>query len=179
MSATFSITTKGALAIQRRLGALVEAFGDLTPLMEGFGVTLEAATLDRFDREEAPSGLAWEKSQRAIDEGGKTLTDTGMLRQSVHSVASGNKVEVGTNKIYAGIHQFGFSGSVTVGKHTRTIDRAFGKALKQPVTFEVDAFERLVNMPARPYLGLSAEDETELLAQAEDYARDTAPGAFA
>lgn len=167
------------------MAGLVVAFGDLSELMAGFGVTLESSTTDRFETETAPDGSAWQKSQRILDaeadedETGtpKTLTLSGQLRASVHSIASSDRVELGTNKIYAGVHQDGFDGTVTVPTHSRTIDEAFGKPLRAPVTFTVQSFERAMNMPQRQFLGLSSEDEVELLAQAEDYARDAWDGA--
>lgn len=170
MSAAFIIETTGARAIEARLAGLQRAFGDLEELMSGIGGYLEGATIDRFDREEAPDGSAWTKSERARRDSGKTLQDSGQLRSSIVSEADSKSVRVGTNKVYAGIHQFGFDGNVTVRGHARTIDQAFGKQLKAPVTFNVDAFERLLKMPARPFLGLSGEDEAEILAFAEDHA---------
>ena len=59
---------------------------------------------------------------------------------------------------------------VTVKAHQRTIREAFGKPLASPVTFDVPSFSRQMNMPKREFLGLSIDDEAELLAQAEDYA---------
>lgn len=160
MSASFSLTTTGALDIQRRLGGLVLAFGDLTPLMEGFGSTLESGTLDRFDSESAPDGSAWKPSLRARTEGGKTLTDSAQLRGSITSQAGSDHVEVGTNKIYAGVHQFG-----------ATIRAKSSAGLRFQLPGGL-GFRRVmeVEIPARPFLGLSSDDEAELLAQAEDYA---------
>lgn len=169
MSAEFRLQSTGALAIERALAGLVARFGDLTPLMEGIGLTLESATIDRFDTETAPDGSKWKPSLRAKTEGGKTLTDTSQLRSSVTSEADATSVAVGTNKIYAGAHQFG-----------ATIRAKSAKGLRFALPGGL-GFRRVmqVELPARPFLGLSAEDETEILAQIEDYARDAAPGAFA
>jgi phage virion morphogenesis protein len=170
--ASVQLSSTGARDIERRMAGLVAAFGDLTPLMEGFGLTLESSVTDRFDTETDPDGKRWEPSQRVKEHGGKTLTLSGQLRSSVHSIASSTQVEVGTNKVYAGAHNDGFKGTVTVPTHTRTIDEAFGRPLRAPVTFTVRSFERAMNMPQREFLDLSAEDENELLAQADDYANE-------
>ena len=170
--AAFSLTATGDKRIELALGGLIDAFGDLTPLMEGFGSTLESFVTDRFETETAPDGSKWTPSQRAKKDSGKTLTLSGQLRASVHSIASAARVEVGTNKIYAGVHNDGFDGTVTVPTHSRTIDEAFGRPLKAPVTFTVSSFERAMNIPQREFLDLPPEGEEELLAQAEDYARD-------
>jgi phage virion morphogenesis protein len=170
--ASVELTSTGARDIERRMLRLSEAFGDLTDLMEGFGVTLESSVTDRFDTETAPDGSKWTPSERVREHGGKTLTLSAQLKSSVHSIASADRVETGTNKVYAGVHQDGFDGTVTVPTHSRTIDEAFGRRLREPVTFTVKSFERAMNIPQRQFLGLSAEDEAELLAQAEDYARE-------
>lgn len=170
--ASVSLDSLGAERIEASMAGLVRAFGDIGPLMEGFGVTLESSVTERFDTETAPDGSHWKPSQRAKEDGGKTLTLSGQLRASVHSIASATTVEIGTNKVYAGVHQDGFDGTVTVPTHSRTIDEAFGRPLRAPITFTVSSFERAMNMPQREFLGLSSEDEEELLAQAEDYATD-------
>lgn len=167
MAATFRLDTRGGHEIEARLGALVAAFGDLSPLMEGFGVTLESASIDRFDTETSPDGRKWSKSIRAREEGGKTLTDRGLLRQSVHSVAGRDRVEVGTNLIYAGVHQF--------GAKIRAKNAPF-LAFSLPGGLGLRRVKE-VEIPARPFLGLSGDDEIELLAQAEDYARNAIGGA--
>lgn len=166
MAATFSLTTTGALEIQQRLGGLVEAFGDLKPLMQDFGVYLETATGLRFEDEEAPDGAKWQQSARAREDGGKTLTDTAQLKGSIHSIAGRDRVEVGSNKIYAGIHQFG-------GTIRAKSDRGLAFTLPGKL-----GFRRVmeVEMPARPFLGLSSEDEAELIALTEDHARDAMGG---
>jgi phage virion morphogenesis protein len=168
MSVEFRLETSGALAIERALAGLVMRFDDIEPLMSGIGVYLEGATIERFDTQSAPDGSRWSPSLRARTEGGKTLTDTSQLRSSITSEADSNSVAVGTNKIYAGIHQFG---------GTIRAKSAAGLRFQLPGGL---GFRRVmaVEMPARPFLGLSSEDETEILAQVEDYARDAAGGAL-
>jgi phage virion morphogenesis protein len=117
-----------------RFAALMMRMGDLTPVMDSIGAAVEDSVAHRFASGVGPDGKAWTKSQRAEAEGGRTLIDTGRLRQSITRKAGRQQVEVGTNLIYAGIHQFG-------GRGGR------GHAL---------------TLPARPYLGLNAEDEHEI-----------------
>lgn len=179
MSAEFRLETAGARAIEKSLAGLAARFGDLTGLMQDIGNFLESDTLDRFDTETAPDGSRWTPSARAKRDGGKTLTDNSLLRGSITHEASATSVRLGTNKVYGGIHQFGFDGQVTVQAHQRTIYQAFGRSLKAPVTFSVNAFERLLKMPARPYLGLSPEAEIEIPLLAEEWVRREAPEAFA
>lgn len=165
----------GSAAIDARLAALAAANGDLSDLMDGIGLYLESSTIERFDAETDPDGKPWEKSQRAKDQGGKTLTDSGILKKSIAHRFSATDAEVGTNLIYAGPHQYGMNESVSVGAHSRTIRQAFGRSLPGGLTIQVGAFDRQMKMPKRSYLGISAEDETEILALAEDYEREVVP----
>lgn len=161
MSVSFRVTSEGTLAIERKLAGLVKAFGNLEPLMEGFGLYLESATIDRFENERGPDGQRWKPSLRARQQGGKTLTDRAQLRSSITSQAGPESVEVGTNKIYGGIHQFGGTIRAKNGEYlTFRLPGGLGVRRVKSVT-----------MPARPFLGLSSEDENELLALTADYTR--------
>lgn len=159
MAAGLRVTVEGQAAIERALFGLVGKFEDPGEFMAGVGVYLESATIERFDGERAPDGSAWSKSIRAREEGGKTLTDSGQLRSSVTSNSTSRSVEVGTNKIYGGVHQLG----ATI--KAKSADRlAFslpgGLGFRRPLQ---------VTIPARPYLGIGSEDETEILALADDF----------
>lgn len=169
MSAEFRLDTRGGREIEQRMGALVAAFGDLTPLTERFGVYLESATIDRFYTETAPDGSRWLPSIRAREQGGKTLTDRAQLRSSITSNAGPDQVEVGTNKIYAGVHQ---------GGATIRAKSAAGLRFQLPGGL---GFRRVmeVEIPARPFLGLAGEDEAELVALAQDYAVEAGGVGFA
>jgi phage virion morphogenesis protein len=173
--ASFSTRIDGPASIDARLAALAAANGDLSDLMDGIGLYLESSTIERFDTETDPEGKPWEKSQRAKDEGGKTLTDKGLLKGSVSRRFSATDAEVGTNLIYARPHQLGMDETVSVPAHSRTIYQAFGRSLPGGLTVQVGAFERQMKLPRRSFLGISDEDETEILALAEDYERDAVP----
>lgn len=57
----------------------------------------------RFRNEETPEGIKWKPSLR----GGKTLVDTGLLRQSFQIKYDNKVAQVGTNIRYARIHNYG------------------------------------------------------------------------
>lgn len=103
-------------------------------LLASIGEALVSSTTKRFMDERGPDGKGWKPSQRAATTGGKTLTDTGRLRNSIDYATARGKVMVGSNVRYARIHQLG-------GKT--------GRGHK-------------VNMPARPYLGFSKADLEEV-----------------
>lgn len=159
MAAALILTTQGAREVERQLAFVSGQVSDIGQLLANFGTYLESATIERFDTETAPDGSKWTQSIRAREEGGKTLTDSSQLRSSItHNVLPGG-VEVGTNKIYAGVHN---DGAVIRAK-------AGGKlkfALPGGLGFaQVDQ----VTIPQREFLGIGDEDETELLALADDY----------
>ena len=122
-------------------------------LMATIGETLVSGTIKRFADEEDPQGRKWEKSERAKTENGVTLTDSGRLRKSIDYAATPDKVMVGSNVAYARIHQLGGS-----------IKPKNGKALKFPGKSGNPVIVKQVNMPARPYLGVSAADMAEVKA---------------
>ena len=131
-----SVEIEGA-TLNAGLERLAAVLADSSAAMDQIGRYLVASTLRRFERERAPDGSPWLKSARALAEGGQTLIDTGRLRGSIaHTVTDGgHAVEVGSNVLYAAIHQFG------------------GRAGRG----------RRVTLPARAYLGIDEHDRTNIL----------------
>ncbi len=109
--------------------------------MDAAGETLVSSTQQRFSDGVGPDGKRWKISHRAEQEGGQTLIDSGQLRSSISYEASPQMVVVGSNKVYARIHQLG------------------GKAGRG----------HKVTIPERPYLGINDEDRAELKALAVEH----------
>tara|TARA_R110000796_G_scaffold45616_13_gene110305 strand:- start:10619 stop:11116 length:498 start_codon:yes stop_codon:yes gene_type:complete len=141
------------------IGAYAAAGEDLTPLMDMCGALLEASTKDRIrDTNQSPDGVPWSPSFRSVFDGGKILSDSGRLGDSITHIAGPNSVEVGTNVIYAGIHQ---TGGIIQAKAGYALAFAFpggGFAVVEDVS-----------IPARPYLGISTEDRGDLTAAVVTY----------
>ncbi len=80
---------------------------------------------------------------------------TGRLRNSIHKIdyeSNDNfKSVVRTNVKYAAVHEYGFSGAVSVKSHMRTIKQAFGKSIS-PKTITVNAYTRNANYPQRSFM---------------------------
>ena len=166
MAATLELRVRGDGAFEAALGGLVRGFDNLEPLMERFGGYLESSTIERFDTETAPDGSAWDQSIRAKEEGGQTLTDSAQLKSSIHSEPSGGSVRWGSNKIYARMMNDG--GTI----RAKNADRLRFRLPGGLGFVSVDQ----VTIPARPFLGINAEDEAELVTLAEIYAADAAGG---
>lgn len=167
----------GKAQIVRLLRALELRADNLTPAMDEIGSMLVASVGDRFAKTAGPDGTPWEKSRRARKDSGVTLTDSGRLRQSITHTAGPATVEIGTNLIYAAIHQFG--GTITKHAASRQIHRRqsdldrgvsrFVKREEADVSSWHEVGEHAITMPARPFLGLSPADETEIAAILRDY----------
>jgi len=132
--------------VVRKLSDLEILVSNPGPILEDAGLGLVLSTQDRFETGVGPDGEKWKVSGASKERGGKTLIDGGDLYGSITFDVSNDSVEVGTNRIYAAIHQFG---GVIVPKNAKNL------------TFKVgDKFvsTKKVTIPARPYLGISDED---------------------
>lgn len=146
-------------------------------MFERIGASLVTSTQRRFEQGRDPAGSPWPPSLRALTEGGKTLIESARLMQSQTHIASDTGVEVGTNVIYAAIHQFG--GTIKQGareqvlhfKHNaRTGRTRFAKAnSKANYAKKAQIGARTITMPARAFLGLDDDDDREIIAIAQDW----------
>ena len=145
--ATIEVTFDDA-KVQRALRRLIAAGSDMTPAMRDIGEHLLNTTRERFVDQKAPDGKPWatltpttrERKRRNKD---KILTLEGYLRGNLAYRAGADQVEVGSPSIYAGTHQFGARKG------------AFGKTARgAPIPWG--------DIPARPFLGLSDDDQDEI-----------------
>lgn len=155
--ANFILRPEGLPRIEAKLALLAGRYEDMSPLMDVIGMALETSTLQRFEDEEAPDGSKWLPSIRAKETGGKTLTDSARLKQSITHKASSDQVEIGTNVIYAGVHQRG--ATIHGNPHLR---------FRLPGGLGFRTVEQVV-IPQREFLGISADDEDEIEALIDDY----------
>ena len=147
---TISVEDAAARAMLNKLGQM-----DTAPLMRRLGERIQAWTQDRFDanQQQAPDGTPWAKLNPKYAQNkprhlqNRKLTLSGHLRKSIRwQLLDSQSVLVGTNVKYAAIHQFGGTIRPKKGKAL-----AFGGRFVQSVT-----------IPARPYLGISEQDNQEI-----------------
>ena len=144
--------------VQKLIKDLTNCLKDRRPLMRKIAGIMHDAVEKNFEAEGRPG---WKPSKRAIIQGGKTLQDTGSLATSISQTYDNDKAIVGTNKIYAAIHQFGFHGSVSVKSHIRKIksrDIRQGKKIIAKGITTVKEHSKTMNIPQRPFLKLTEED---------------------
>lgn len=141
---------------KRRLMKRLQMLGnvDLKGVNKSIAEGLRTSTMERFRTEKDPEGKKWKTSIRAREEGGKTLTKSAKLKTSIRSTASAYGFAVGTNDIRAATLQFG---------DERTIKPRRGPVLRFQINGRwISAKEVHVKIPARPFLGISDDDDKEI-----------------
>lgn len=144
--------------IERALMSAHKRSLDLAPLMDQIGNAMEVTTHERFESESDPDGNPWKQSIRARTEGGKTLTKDGHLDNSITHSFTADSAEIGSNLIYAGIHQQGGRISGKSGNLRFQLPGALGFRSVESVL-----------IPARPFLGLGGDDEMTIGELTGDY----------
>jgi len=116
------------------------------------GQAMLKSTRKRFDDQVDPAGHAWKAlnpTYAAGKRGTKILQESGMaggLLGSITAQVSGTTLQIGTNKVYGAIHQFG--GTIEPRSYPALVFKLDGRLY----------FARTVTIPARPFLGISNED---------------------
>lgn len=150
--ATISITTEvHDKAVLRAFGKLAGAMGDTTPVMAAIGTGIVSSTHRRFVSQTDPDGDAWaalNPEYARTKRNTRILTESGRLRDSINARPGRDEVRVGTNTIYAAAHQFGATIKPKTASHLAF--RLGDRLIKA----------KSVTLPARPFLGISAEDRT-------------------
>lgn len=134
---------------------------DTRELMRTVGEKVKTTTIERFRRGISPEGDKWPVTirQKLGDPRPPLLGTASKLSQSYTYRIEPRQVEVGSNLKYAAIHHFG---GVIRAKKARAL---FFRIGGNPV------MRKAVRIPARPALGLNAEDEANLVQTAEDWLR--------
>ncbi|KKC27439.1 phage virion morphogenesis protein [Sphingomonas sp. SRS2] len=141
---------------------------NMTPAWAGIANYLVEEAEERFRTETDPAGVPWKPSRRVLDEGGQTLSLSGDLRRSIKpdwgsDFASAGPEASGGAAEYAEIHQRGgiirARPGVARSKAGHDGSTHFtARALNTPF-----GPRQSVTIPARPYMGLSAEGVDEVL----------------
>lgn len=155
---SISVRLEGADEILKRIQGIENL--DKAGLMQAVAEGLRTSTVERFGKEQSPEGKKWVPSIRARSRGGKTLQNSGALRNSIRSEADNSGAAVGTNQIYAATHQFGAKRTIRA-KNSRYLRFQIGDRYVSVPAVDIE-------IPARPFLGVSEEDEKEIYTLLED-----------
>ncbi len=133
---------------------------DLRGAVNALAESVRTSTVERFQTGVSPEGKRWKRSIRVREEGGKTLIRSIQLRNSIHAESNRTGFAVGTNTIYAATHQFGDRRTIRA-KRKNYLSFRIGRNW-------IRVKEVTVNIPARPFLGISEEDQEEIQGMIRD-----------
>jgi len=182
MSVQLRTEFTGLEAYKRQLDRL--SHFNTTKLLDGIGAIIETQTRRRLSEEkEAPvltaassrsggSSSSWEPlspkyaaRKRKISSGG-ILELTGSLIDSITHNVDGDEVEIGSNLPYARIHQLGGEIEAPTWFGSRR-SRSGG---------QISTSTHKSEIPARPYLGLSDDNQDEIQVEVGNFLRRLALG---
>ena len=97
--------------IGQALEQLQQALGDLSPVFDEIGRTLENRARTRFETETSPDGRPWAPWRPATyfarQGRGKILHDTGHMLGGINHQFGPNHVTIGADQPYAVFHEYG------------------------------------------------------------------------
>jgi phage virion morphogenesis protein len=161
------------------LAELAERMEDLRVPLLDIAEYLHQSTNDRFIKQVSPDGAPWAPlapSTIARKKSSRILRQDGNLQDTIRHRVSSDELEFGTNRPYGAIHQFGGkiehaarSQQVYFKHKNGEVGNRFVKKSKSNFAQWVTRGAHSTEMQARPYLGLSADDDTEILQILSDY----------
>lgn len=156
--------------------------GEMTAAMAGY---ILFSTQRRFETETGPDGQAWKPLAKRTTlrkiRGGRRgslnmLRLSTRLYRSLVQASDATSAEVGTNVIYAAIHQFGGTIQLFARSQKATFKKLRGgrqrfvkRGTKGGIERAITIGEHSVTIPARPYLGFSSVDIAEMEAIGQQY----------
>lgn len=178
---------------RHELQDLLGRMENMRPFYDAVGNTLVASTGDRFKAEVDPEGRPWLSLKPATikartRKGQLPLTilrsnsrgkSGSSLSGSVNYQATSEETRIGSPVEYAAIHQLGgaINRKARKGKIYRQKDEAgnvgnrFVSKDKANHVTEVDIPAYTITIPARPYLGVSRDDQEDILEMAREHFR--------
>lgn len=126
--------------------------------LKAIAVGLVGETQSRFERGSGPDGAAWaplNPAYAAIKRGPGILRESRMLQRSITSRVTGDRVVIGSNRVYAAVHQFG---ATIRPKNARALVFRLRPAGKGKGGNSGLVTAKSVTIPARPYLGFGKGD---------------------
>lgn len=176
---TYKVTLNDEAA-RAALQALIDRMDNPRGFYADVGEHLLNSARENFDREAGPDGIPWKrlmpKTVKRREEMKLTpiriLRARGRLAGSLNIAVSDNEVRIGTPVKYAAIQQLG--GEIkrkerisTIFQHydarTDTLDQKFRKKSKSNFARDVKVKAHTITLPARPFLGISKEDQDEII----------------
>lgn len=134
---------------QRWFGQVIARGLDMRGLMDQIGENLLVSTQERFRTGRGPDGQPWAKLKNGS--GRTPLLDTGTMRDQIEPQPIQDGVELVANAKQARWHQEGTDPYVILPRDKKALAWPGGPGPRRKVNHP--------GLPARPFMGLSAEDE--------------------
>ncbi|KZN57609.1 hypothetical protein N473_06950 [Pseudoalteromonas luteoviolacea CPMOR-1] len=133
--------------LSTQLNQMVSELSNPKALHQDIGEYLHLSTIERWDKEQAPDGSNWEPLKESTKKNktkntNSILRENDFLRDTLSYFADDGGVEFGSNRVQAALMQWG-----------GTDDMASGPAA----------------VPSRQFLGLTNDDEGEIIQLTEDF----------
>ncbi|PLO72466.1 phage virion morphogenesis protein [Klebsiella michiganensis] len=162
---------------ERSLGELIRSFENRAPLMRMLAGLMEDSVQENFEQQGRPKWLGWSPRYARRRGPGQILQRSGRLASSITAYSDNDMATVGTNVVYAGIHQSG--GKINIPARSQqayyrqnkdgTLNNQFAR--KSIANYSewhtIPAYE--INMPARPFLRLTESDISDMEDKVADY----------
>lgn len=152
-------------AVQAAFRRLIARGNDLTPLMAEVAEHLVESTQKRFATSTGPDGVPWPALRDGS--GRKPLVASGAMRDQIFPSHGSTWAQITATARQARWHQEGTDPYVILPK---------GRALHWPGAKHPVGKVNHPGLPARPFMGVSAEDVQAVLAMAQAYLDDGAEG---
>ncbi|MCY1431019.1 phage virion morphogenesis protein [compost metagenome] len=185
--AGITLAFDGRLALQA-IRAGVEALGDPAPLLQDIGELLLIIHRRRFREQIRPDGTPWKALspgylKRKSKNRDKILTLDGHLRNLLRYQLEGGDLLFGSDRPYAAIHHLGGkierqarNGAVYFRQNARTgeVGRHFVNKDKSNQDVKIGPY--VIEIPARPWLGISDQDDESILNRVERFVQHSMAG---
>lgn len=172
--------------VRERLALMVERMENPRGFYANVGEIMLNSSHDNFEREAGPDGIPWQRLMPKTIERRerKGLTPIAILRArgrfagSINTDPSATGVRIGSPSPQAAIHQLGGKIKMperqqTIYQHynakTDTLDQKFRRKSRSNFARDVTVKAHVIDMPARPYLGVSPTNEVDILKAAAQW----------
>lgn len=165
---------------QARLQEMIERMDNRRPFFAAVGQALTDSARARFQAQAGPDGKPWTplrpRTIKAREKRGQTPITIlrsnskgrsgSPLSGSINFAATDEEVRIGSPVVHAAIHQLG--GTISKPAGTRwMVGRRFARRSEGDGGRDVAIKAHTITIPARPYLGVSKEDEEDIFDMAE------------
>jgi len=165
-----------AAAVLAQLNAAGGLLDDPRRMLLDMGEYLLQSTQARFSSQTGPDGTAWQAltpayMRRKKKNKSRILVLEGYLKNLLRYQATRDELVLGSDRPYAAIHQLG--GTISIAARSQqayfrqdksgSIGKQFVKKARSNFAQRVTIGPYTITMPARPYLGISTQDEISLV----------------